>query len=145
MSESDAANILFKSYLNESSFRSESGARQNDEVGDAVRDFIEDRQFTVASGIDSAQLEHETARIDERFETLIEKSRAKIGARKDSADRPSPYLFAKATAPLAKGELASRMLTLFEKMRGDCIGDEETLLEKAARALDIPAFCEISE
>lgn len=146
MSEHDAANILFKSYLNESSFRSESGAQQNDEVGDAVEHFIQDRQFAVASGIDAAALEREVSAIDERFETFLEKSRAKIaGAKKEPA--PSPYLFAKSvsSAPLAKGELASRMFSLLDKLRDDCVGNEETLLEKATRALDVAAFSELAE
>ncbi len=146
MSEQDAALVLFKMHINEPGFRGQNPAQQNDELGDAVRDFIEDRQFAVASGIDAAAFDREVSRIAERFENVIQKSRAKIaGAKKEPA--PSPYLFAKSVsgAPLAKGEVASRMFGLLEKLRDDCVGNEETLLEKAARALDVAAFSELAE
>jgi len=146
MSEPDAANILFKSYLSESSFGSGSGAQQNDELADFVKDFIEERAFQVQSGIDEVQLAREVSAIDSRFETFLEKSRAKIaGAKKEST--PSPYLFAKriSDAPLAKGEVASRMYSLLEKLRSDCENDEETQLERAAKCLDVAGFAELAE
>jgi hypothetical protein len=147
MSEADAATALFKSYLNESTFSAVHGAQQNDELGDAVKDFIEGRQFAIESGVDPAALERETAANDERFDKFLEK-RKQIAAGTNTKKEParSPYLYAKRIdAPLAKSEIASRMYSLLEKLRADCVGDEETQLERAARCLDIPGFCELSE
>jgi hypothetical protein len=47
-------------------------------------------------------------------------------------------------APLAKSVVLSEMFSTLEKIRKHCTGDEAELLEKAARAYDMPAFLEIS-
>ncbi len=145
MSEPDAANILFKSYLNESSFSAVHGAQQNDELGDAVKDFIEGRQFAIESGVDCVKLDRETARNDSRFETFLEK-RAQIAAGGKKEAVPSPYLYAKRIdVPLGKGEIMSRMLRLVDQLRADCSATELELLEKSVTALDIPCFCQVAE
>jgi hypothetical protein len=148
-SEQDAGVLLFLSTLNESGFRGENAARVNDEQpDDFVKIFIEDTQFKADTGIDETQLAREVSAIDSRFTDFLEKSRAKIaGGAKEDRTRRSPYLFAKriSDAPLAKSEVASRMYSLLDKLRADCVGDEETQLERAARCLDIPGFCELSE
>lgn len=48
-------------------------------------------------------------------------------------------------APLAKAEVSSRMFSLLAKLRPDCVDDEATQLEKAAKALDLACFTEIVE
>ncbi len=147
MTEPDAGVVMFLSTLNEGSFRGENPARLNDEPYDFVKTFFDDAAFAVQTGgVDPAALERASARNDERFESFLTKSRAKIaGTEKDRP--PSPYLYAKRTsgAPLAKGEVASRMFSLLEKLRGDCIGDEEAHLEGATRSLDVALFAQIAE
>jgi hypothetical protein len=47
-------------------------------------------------------------------------------------------------APLSKADISSRMATLLSQIRGDCVGNEETLLKKAIAALDLSAFTQIT-
>jgi hypothetical protein len=47
-------------------------------------------------------------------------------------------------APLRKAAVAGTMTSLFAQLRGDCLGNEAELLEKALAALDVTAFTELT-
>jgi hypothetical protein len=106
---------------------------------------------------DGAVLRHEPSREDrvgniwapgaaEAFEKSLRAANAHKSESFDSSwYEPVGGVQKSTDAPLAKGELVSRLYSFLEKLRPHCINDEAEQLEKAVRCSDVALFAQIGE